>query len=281
MTQAGSDFNFCLSVLPGLIQNMLKEMDSVLGGRNSTLEQLGKRNGSITTIISSLFPPGWSNPEFGSWISSHKSFSTLLRNQLQQAFSIPEMAGLYNVLGDPIKLGIGLNESHRKKCETDPTLTSNCGLLIFLKSYATDEMKADSYNASGLKNHYRNRANITSDHLKVLLCPNQSACFKEPVFWIPILEYVTKHLMQLATWSALDSKHFQLVSTRTQKEFSLGYKINELRMLPLFPEGLFVKGILTSHRNENEARASASSFTLHTCSSASGKEFTLAGSNIY
>ena len=255
------------------------EMDSALvTGRNATFKQLGRLNTSIFPANTSTFPQGWNKPEFGAWIGSHSSYTAILQARSKRDFNSTEMAGLYNVLLNGLKLGVGLNESHMTNCQTNPVQTSQCGLLVYLKTYATFQQNIAKL-PSGLPQRLalENTAAVVKGHLQKLLCPDASACFDITTTWPAVLEYVTQHLVKFVTWSLIDSNGYGLVATRTQKDFALGYTMNKLRMPPHFPNGIVVRGLLTQHQSEADARAREKSTTFYTCLSTTGRKFTLAG----
>ena len=67
----------------------------------------------------------------------------------------------------------------------------------------------------------------------------------------------------------MDHNNYGLVTTRSQRQFALGYVMDKFRYPPAYPNGLPSLGALVSHSSFSEAVQTSDSHTLHSCNSSS------------
>lgn len=259
MTTAGSAKDFSTASIPLVLGLLFHGLDNKTGSRNATLIQMGQAQNQLG------LSPYSANLAFGAWFNSIQSFAPLHRN-----FTQKEMSGLYGALMDPSKFGPFTNATLLAQC-LSPTPRSppseDCGLAINLGIY----IQRPQYSA------------VVEPYITSLLCPDQeSSCFdttpNNATIKVVAL-FITDPLPKFVL-GYLENNNYGLTTTRKQSEITLGYVMNRLPFAPKYPSGIPVRGSVTSHLDEEQAKKLEKNSTFYTCESTEGDRFTYAGIEI-
>lgn len=211
----GSDLTFALSTLSSSVSVILQTADAYTGSRDVTLRKLGTNGEYIFPTNSKILPPNWI-PSFSSWLySESKSIKSPLYNNVTRFnFTIIEMKALYDLVSNNTLLGAAILPS--TECTINIT-APKCLHLGFM--YLVENRKVARSNPS--------TENIINQQLKTILCPdiNSSCLMHDEELLNAIVLFVTTHLTKLSMYLIVDSANYGLLTTRSQKELSVGYNM--------------------------------------------------------
>ena len=211
----GSDSIFALSTLSSSVSLILQTADVYTGSRDATLRKLGTNGEYIFPSNSKILPPNWI-PSFSSWLySESKSINSPLYNNITRFnFTIIEMKALYDLVSNNTLLGAAILPS--TECAINTT-APKCLQLGFM--YLVEKRKVARSNSS--------TENTINQQLKTILCPdvNNSCLMHDDKLLNAIELFVTTHLTKLSMYLVVDSANYGLLTTRSQKELSVGYNM--------------------------------------------------------
>ena len=243
---------FSLVFLPVAVDSLLRDMDSKLGHRNATLKQLGKTS-SLLELNNSY------NPEFGSW--KYNKLSGTEMRPIRREYSVTEMGGLYNALVNATLLLLPKDTTAIADCEETPHLRI-CGLFIWMANFVL------SFHPNGTSPKFNHTE--AERLIKDAFCSNPSACYHVTGRSdIELLFDFINGPLRSYTLCFMDHNNYGLVTTRNQRELTLGYVMDKFRYPPAYPNGLHSLGALVNYSSFSEAVQKSDSHTLYSCKSSS------------
>lgn len=252
----GSDSTFALSTISSSVSLMLQTADAYTGSRDVTLRKLGTNGENIFPSNSKVLPSNWIQ-SFSSWLySESKSInSPLYDNVTRFNFTTIEMKSLYNLLSNSTILGAAVLPS--TECSTNIT-APKCLELGFM--YLVEKRKVARSNPS--------TENIINQQLKTILCPDiNSSCLMHDEKLLNAIElFVTTHLTKLSMYLVVDSANYGLLTTRSQKELSVGYNMTIGSLT------IGVPGFLANDTDLQKAKDTKDFVEYYKCSNRLGKK---------
>ena len=242
MRRFGTAKDFSTALIPYALRILISTLNyENMGNQNSTYLQMGQENNSLGAA-------------FGSWAG--KTFSQI------------EMRGLYEALMDSTKFGPFLNARLLKKCTNISTqyVSIKCGLVINLGILAN--------------NNSQNVSAYVMNIIHKILCPSNGSCFKATYNNSLLVARFVKYALPNFVMKYLEDQNYGLTTSRSQRDVSLGYVMSNLK-LPPSGSGIPVRGIVTSHADQSQAKTVEKNTTFYTCESSMEKRFSYAGTKIY
>jgi hypothetical protein len=249
MNIMGGDEIFANVYFPHTIPVILQQF-------NNDYEKLGNTKTEWRDPLGS----SWTNPGFGAWL--HQT-----NNNKSSNFTSVQMKGLYGVLGNSTLLfgETDKNTSLIPECEWNKSpARTKCGFLLQMKAVAAFT-KANQTNSSTYS--------TLVQMINGTLCPNStSQCFNRLDLLESIFLYVL-HVKKYTMWVFLGEK-FEIVTTMSQKNLSLGYHMGQVRDHK--NKTIYVPGMVVAHSDMNDAKKKAKKSTFYTCE-AGDKKYQWAG----
>ncbi|EDO31576.1 predicted protein [Nematostella vectensis] len=255
VAQAGGDMGIALAMVPPIVGGYILQLNATLG--SGTYHYLGRVEPTNTTLTL----------DFGHWLSSQSQFASL-----NTSYNSTEMMGLYNALTNSSLL----LPTTGVPCKDNP-IPSGCGLVTYVPAYMKI-LKAIATAAGSNVSSLQAQAAGLKLLIDKITCPVENMiCFKanDTLTMTALLTFITSHL-PMFVMAYFDNNNIGLLTTRPQKELTLGYVMDKLPMPPLYPNGTPVPGFLTHHTSKEQARLLSKSETFHTCKSSGGDRFTWA-----
>lgn len=246
--RSGGDVQLAMMFIPAAVHFLFSSANATGLTQMQTLEQFGNFTSTVLTSNIHGAPSGWSPAGFGPWLAAQNNSVAsplygMLKNSKRNGFNLTEMMALNSVITSPSLLGTAGNATVLKQCMAEPTV-KGCGYLFYLKVYRARRMQRVPPNDTILLETMKN--------MQELFC--QSHCLRfDRVTFIALSIYVTDHLAKLAIHLAIDRNDFGPLMTRTVKELAHGFTVKDLKIPPMFPDGLVVPGSLPSDTVHSDA----------------------------